>query len=82
MLVGETLGGRLADAEWSQKHSHYSPMFRFALIDEEERYYSVERWCFLGAVDGWYFLSGGAPLDKLARKFLPHLGKESFFELL
>jgi hypothetical protein len=63
-------------------HSTYSPMFRFELIDEEERLYAVQRWCFRGAIDDWYFLGGGASLNVLAREYLPHLGKESFFELM
>ena len=68
--------------EWLTRHATYTPMFRFRLVDEDERIYCVERWCFHSAIDGWYLLSGGAPLDEQARKFLPHLGKESFFELI
>ncbi|MEX2140041.1 MAG: hypothetical protein WD894_12320 [Pirellulales bacterium] len=64
------------------RQSTYSPMFRFELIDEEERLYAVQRWCFSSAIDDWYFLGGGAPLEVLAREYLPHLGKESFFELM
>ena len=57
-------------------------MLRFTLIDEGERQYSAERWCFLGAIDDWFFLSGGNSLENLARRYLPHLSRESFFELM
>jgi hypothetical protein len=82
LLVGETLGRKFADGNWSRRFANYSPMFRFQLVDEFERLYTIERWCFYDDIDGWYLLGGYAPLDKLARDFLPHLGKESFFELM
>jgi hypothetical protein len=82
LLVGESRGRRLASEEWSKRYATYSPMFRFQLADEDERLYTAERWCFIGAVDGWYLLRGPTALDDLAREYLPHLGKESFFELM
>jgi hypothetical protein len=61
----------------------YSPMFRFTLIDEDERLFRVDRWCYLGSIDNWFPLSGGGQsLEKLAREYLPHLAKKSFFELM
>lgn len=67
--------------EWIGKNTHYLPMLRFTLVDEKKRTYSAERWCFRGSVNAWLILAGGQPLETLAKKFLPHLNKESFFEL-
>ena len=59
----------------------YSKMLRFVLADEDKRSFAVERWCFLGSIDDWYFLSLGDSLAKLAARYVPHLGKDSFYDL-
>ena len=62
--------------------ARYSPMLRFWLVDEDKRIFRADRWCFRGSIDGWISLMGGdGSLETLARKYLPHLAKESFFEL-
>ncbi|HEV7222659.1 MAG TPA: hypothetical protein VGN42_08160 [Pirellulales bacterium] len=43
--------------------------------------YSLDRWCYLGSIDSWIPLDSGKPLELLANHSLPHLGRESFFEL-
>jgi hypothetical protein len=61
----------------------YSPMLRLTLLDEDRRTFSVERWCYLGRVDDWIPLTTrGRSLADAARQYLPHLGQESFFELM
>ena len=60
----------------------YSPMMRFVLIDEKCRRFSVERWCFLGSIDDWLFLESDDSLKRLVEKYCPHLGKESFYDLI
>lgn len=63
--------------------SSFHPMFRFKLEDEAERLFALERWCFRGRIDGWIpIVWNQQPLDELAAEFLPHLGQESFFELM
>lgn len=62
--------------------SRYDKMMRFVLTNEEERLFRVERWCFLGSIDNWIPLDGPAPLADLMGKYVKHLGKESFFELM
>jgi len=59
----------------------YSPMMRFILEDEEKRLFSVQRYCFRGSVDDWIQIGGAQHLKAVVEKFIPHLGKESFFEL-
>ncbi len=65
-------------AKWAQ----YDKMMRFELVDEDERLYIAQRWCFRGSIDDWIFLAGPVPLERLVEQFAPHLGKESFFELM
>jgi len=36
---------------------------------------------YRGSIDRWIRIGGPAPLESLAKKFAPHLGEESFFEL-
>lgn len=68
-------------ASWLQQ-TRYQRMMRFRLVDPEERLYSVDRWCFRGSIDDWYPLESGRPLPDLLRKYVQHLGRESFFELM
>ncbi len=60
----------------------YLPMMRFTLVDEQNRRFAVDRWCFRGSIDDWFPLSGGGDLEKLVAKYCPHLGRESFYELM
>jgi hypothetical protein len=82
MLIGPMGAHQASQREWLQRNCNYSPMLRFSLTDADERLFSIERWCYLGSVDDWYFLSGGKPLMTLAEEYVPHIGKESFFELI
>jgi len=72
----------LEASESIMRRSPYVKMMRFVLVDENERLFHVERWCFLGGIDTWIFLDGPAPLERLVRKCVKHLGRESFFELM
>lgn len=60
----------------------YSPVMQFVLEDETKREFGVERWCFRGSVDDWIWLDSGRDLKALVKKYVPHLGQESFFELI
>ena len=59
----------------------YTPVMRFTLVDEEDRDFIVERFNFRGSIDDWMFLDGDDSLPRLAAKYIPHLGKESFYDL-
>jgi hypothetical protein len=59
----------------------YSPMMRFVLTDNEKKRFVVERYCFLGSIDDWINIGGPDKLENLIKRYLKHLGKESFFEL-
>ncbi|MGB8699757.1 MAG: hypothetical protein WCD18_10105 [Thermosynechococcaceae cyanobacterium] len=59
----------------------YSPMMRFVLIDKVTREFQVERYCFLGRVDDWIVIDAMGQLQKLVKKYVKHLGQESYYEL-
>ena len=59
----------------------YSPMMRFVLTDNEKRKFVAERYCFLGSIDDWIYISGPDKLENVIKKYLKHLGKDSFYEL-
>jgi hypothetical protein len=68
--------------EWRAARAHYMKMLRFTLCDENRRLYSVDRWCFLGSIDDWFPLKSSLPLDRAVATYAPHLGQESFYELM
>jgi hypothetical protein len=66
-------------------YGSYTKVMRFTLVDEDERTFRVQRWCFRGSIDRWIDLwSSGSEgnLPDLVKKFCPHIGQESFFELM
>jgi hypothetical protein len=63
-------------------NANYHKMMRFTLSDAEERLFSMDRWCFMGDIDDWYLIEGDQTLVVLAEKYVRHLGKESFFDLM
>lgn len=65
----------------------YSPEMRFTLMDDDsgstsKRSWCAERYCYRGSSDGWLPLGTPAPLEQLARTYVRHLGRESFYELI
>ena len=85
-LLGELFGsfpGHLEKlAQWRTANAHYCKMMRFTLVDEGARLFVVHRWCFRGSIDDWTWLSPPALLHDLIEAYAPHLGKESFFDLM
>ncbi|WP_261177662.1 hypothetical protein [Anaerobacillus sp. CMMVII] len=61
------------------KYKQYDTQLRFVLIDEDERIFEVERFCYLGSVDDWITLDRSTNLEKLVQDYTHHLGKESFY---
>jgi hypothetical protein len=56
-------------------------MMRFRLVDEKDRVFEAERYCFLGSIDEWISIGVPGKLKSLARKYVRHLGKDSFYEI-
>jgi hypothetical protein len=66
----------------SERGNLYQELLRFTLIDEVSRRFAADRWCLLRSIDNWINLSGGGELAKLIERYAPHIGRESFFELM
>jgi hypothetical protein len=60
----------------------YSLMLRFALENEEQREFIVQRFCFLDDIDDWIYLESSGSLKDMVKKYCKYLGKESFFDLM
>jgi len=67
--------------QFMEQHFRYVPMLRFHLAGKANRVFHAYRWCFLGSIDDWFPLDSGR-LRELIDKYAPHLGAESFFELM
>ena len=63
-----------------RKEIQYSPMLQFLLEDEQRRLFTAQRYCFIGSIDDWLDIGHG-PLPTLVKRYVKHLGKESYFEL-
>ena len=64
------------------RNTNYMAVMRFVLDDQEERLFSAERFCFRGSVEDWIYISAASEtLPAILKRFIKHLGKESFFEL-
>lgn len=63
-----------------ESRSHYSPVMRFVLVDRNLREFEVQRMCYRSSIDGWLTLDRG-DLRNMAKKYIPYVGRASFFEL-
>jgi hypothetical protein len=82
--VGFRAGTQAAHERLIEAHLAWgTPMalLRFRLHDRKLRVFVAERYCFRGSIDDWIKLSPPGPLEPMVRKFAPHLGRESFYEL-
>ncbi len=64
-----------------ERITSFMPVLKFILVDDKERTFRVERFCFLGSVDDWMPVGGTGSLRELADKYIPLLGQDSFYEL-
>jgi hypothetical protein len=59
------------------------PCLKFTLYDDDKRLFETSRWCYRGSIDDWLPLfCDPRPLSELAKNYCPHIGEESFFELM
>jgi hypothetical protein len=79
---GQMFAHRAAELqETLDRSARFTPEMRFILVDEEKRTFSAERWCYSGSIDDWISVYTWGPIAKLARKLVPKLGTEAFFDL-
>jgi len=64
-----------------RKAVHYSPMMVFQLVDATRRTFQTQRYCFLGSVDDWIEIGKPGKLPALVKKYVKHLGQDSYVEL-
>ena len=64
-----------------ERYAQFTPVLRFVLTDPERRIFRVERMCCLSSIDDWIEVGETGPLDRLARRVIPKLGTNEFFEL-
>ena len=86
----EKLGGESADIFIKRqvetltkaivKNQLYSPAFRFTLCEKKHRIFAVQRVSSMGD-RGWLYLEEMS-LPEALDKYLPHIGKDSFFDLM
>jgi len=88
-LIGRlrtTLGipsGRVdAVREVLEEGARFSPEMRFVLLDQEDRTFGAERWCYLGSIDDWIEVGPPGPLRVLAKRFIPLLGTHELYDIL
>ncbi len=89
-LLRDQLGDELVDQYVRQRKDRlqealreqirFFPVLRFQLEDAERRLFRVERMTYSG--DGGWWPLQTLPLTKAAKRYVRHLGKESFFELM
>jgi hypothetical protein len=63
------------------KMARFSPIMRFILVDSEERKFTAKRWSYMGDIDDWIETGESGKLEKLARRLIPKLGTDDFFDL-
>lgn len=64
----------------ARRGERYFPLLRFTLARRRERLFRVERVCFVGD-RRWQALET-LPLREAVEKYVPHLGRATFFDLL
>jgi hypothetical protein len=67
--------------EDKERYSQFIPVMRFILDDQESREYHAERWCYSGSIDDWIYAGHSGRIDRLAKKLIPILGTDEFYEL-
>ena len=66
---------------WTKRNARYTAELRFTLVDEENRYFTTDRFCYRGSIDDWIQIAERAPLEPMAEKLLQHFGRDSFYDL-
>jgi hypothetical protein len=78
-LLNSGLAGRIQAEQ--ERYSQFTPVLRFVLIEAKQRTFGVQRMCYLGSIDDWIDIGATGSAEELARKLIPKLGTDQFFEL-
>jgi hypothetical protein len=63
------------------RYTQFTPVMRFILDNHETREYHAERWCYSGSIDDWIYAGHSGKINSLAKKLIPALGTDAFYEL-
>ena len=63
------------------RYIQFTPVMRFILDNHETRQYHAERWSYLGSIDDWIYAGHSGKIGELAKKLIPTLGTDEFYEL-
>lgn len=74
-------GSKPLPVDFERLVRNYQPALLFSLVEPETKTYSVLRKCYMDSIRGEWLPLATGELTKLAKKYLPHLEQESFFEL-
>ncbi len=66
--------------ELRERFANYQAVLRFILSDSGHRIFTPERYCFRGSVDDWITIGPSESLEKIAAKYLQHLGLDSLYD--
>jgi hypothetical protein len=77
-ITPEQMQGLRAEEE---RYAQFIAVLRFLLVDQQQRTYRVERWCYRGSIDDWIDLGMEGTLPDLLERTIPRLGTEGFFDL-
>ncbi len=64
------------------RNAHYTPVMKFELIDENKRLFAAQRYCYRGSIEDWIHIGISGELPLLVRRYVKHIDKESFFDLI
>ena len=67
--------------EEKERHGQFTPVMRFILSNAETREYRAQRWCYRGSVDDWINIAYLGQIASLAKRLIPALGTDKFYEL-
>jgi len=59
----------------------YFAELQFVLVDDKRRLFHARRYCYRGSIDDWIDIGERGLLPKLAKQYIKHLDRESYFEL-
>ena len=80
-IGGISLARRASLQEFLDQSARFSPVMQFTLLDEQDRSFFAQRWRSLGSMDGWVNVGPIGSTEHLARKLIPRLGTDAFFDI-
>jgi hypothetical protein len=65
-----------------ERNAQFTAVMRFILQDADQRTFQAQRMCYRGSIDDFINLHGElGSIEELARRLIPTLGTDEFFEL-